>query len=507
MIKRIADLWENNPLKLILWLAVILRLVSAIFSKGFGMHDDHFLVIEAAQSWVDGHDYNNWLPGSQTNAVPTGHSFFYVGIHYLILWFLKFMHVYDPQVKMFIIRLLHAGFSLVTVYYGYKITLKIANKKAARMTGLLLAVYWFMPFLSVRNLVEMVCIPFLIYGTWLILDHWYDKKAYPWFILAGIIVGLAFSIRFQTITFAFGLGLAILLKLRWKEAFWFGAAFILSCVLVQGSLDMFIWGRPFAEFGEYVRYNMENTTSYFDIPWYNYILLLAGALIPPISIFLLFGFFREWKKHLIIFLPSFVFLVFHSLYPNKQERFIFPIIPFIILLGVVGWYKFLQQTKFEEKHHRLIRGSWIFFWIMNLILLLPVSTMYSKKARVESMTYLAKYKNITSILLEDSNENFTRMVPMFYLGQWIRYYEVTNEKPVSELPDYVFNDVNFEPRFILFYETKNIQQRVDTMKKYFPDIVYETTIYPGLVDKILYWLNPINANQTIVIYRNKDLMN
>ena len=24
------------------------------------MHDDHFLVIEAAQSWVDGYDYKGW---------------------------------------------------------------------------------------------------------------------------------------------------------------------------------------------------------------------------------------------------------------------------------------------------------------------------------------------------------------------------------------------------------------------------------------------------------------
>jgi hypothetical protein len=42
--------------------AMLLRLISVIWARGFGMHDDHFLVIEAAQSWVDGSDYNNWLP-------------------------------------------------------------------------------------------------------------------------------------------------------------------------------------------------------------------------------------------------------------------------------------------------------------------------------------------------------------------------------------------------------------------------------------------------------------
>ena len=40
------------------------------------MHDDHFLVIEAAQSWVDGEDYNKWLPKNRKDGAPTGHSWF-----------------------------------------------------------------------------------------------------------------------------------------------------------------------------------------------------------------------------------------------------------------------------------------------------------------------------------------------------------------------------------------------------------------------------------------------
>jgi len=239
---QIEELWKNNPIKLIMWLTVITRLVAAIFSKGFGMHDDHFLIIEAAQSWVDGYDYNNWLPGSTTDAVPSGHSFFYVGIHYLILLFLKSIGILDPQTKMFVIRILHGAFSLITVYFGYKITIKLSDKKTAASTGLLLAVFWFMPFLSVRNLVEVVCIPILIYGIWIIVKHLDNKKAIKYYLLSGIIVGLAFSVRFQTIIFAGGIGLALLLKLRWKEAILYGLGFFFSAALVQGGIDYFIWG-------------------------------------------------------------------------------------------------------------------------------------------------------------------------------------------------------------------------------------------------------------------------
>ena len=118
----IKRLWQDKPLQLILFSGLFFRMLSVIFSKGFGMHDDHFLIIEAAQSWVDGEDYNNWLPSiDHPERQPQGHSLFYVGIIYYILCFIKWIGIDDPQGKMYLIRLIHALFSLLVIYYGYKI--------------------------------------------------------------------------------------------------------------------------------------------------------------------------------------------------------------------------------------------------------------------------------------------------------------------------------------------------------------------------------------------------
>lgn len=501
---RILELWENNPLKLILIAAAILRLLAAVFSKGFGMHDDHFLVLEPAQSWVDGYDYNRWLPGGKSDAIPSGHSFFYVGIHFLILLFFKSAGILDPQVKMFIIRLLHGAFSLLTVYVGYKIANLVTDRKTAACTGLILAVLWFIPMLSVRNLVEVVCIPFLMYGTWIVLRNFDHPKPAGAFILAGVITGLAFSVRFQTLFFAFGMGLAILLKGRWKQSLWFGAGFFLSAGLVQAGLDLFVWGKPFMELGEYVRYNIESSGSYIANAWYTYILLLLGILIPPVSLFIFFGFFRSWRKHLILFLPAFIFLLFHSLFPNKQERFILPVVPFMIIAGIAGWQQFVDERTWFARHKKVLRFSWIFFWVLNLLLVFPVTVMYSKKARVESMTYLSKYPDIKDIVIENSNRGEVQMTPIFYLGQRVYDYGVTAQSGPEKLPESAKTNPQHQPRFFLFFETQNLEQRVENMRKVFPNIEYETTIEPGLVDRILYRLNPLNRNQTIVVYRNRD---
>ncbi|MQY78241.1 MAG: hypothetical protein GH151_03475, partial [Bacteroidetes bacterium] len=74
----LTNYWNKNPLLFVLVTGAIVRLLAVFFSKGYGMHDDHFLVIEAAQSWVDDFDYNNWLPINRPDNIPTGHSFFYV---------------------------------------------------------------------------------------------------------------------------------------------------------------------------------------------------------------------------------------------------------------------------------------------------------------------------------------------------------------------------------------------------------------------------------------------
>jgi hypothetical protein len=190
------------------------------------------------------------------------------------------------------------------------------------------------------------------------------------------------------------------------------------------------------------------------------------------------------------------------MFPNKQERFILPVIPFIIILGMIGWNKFLIERKISLINKKIINICWIFFFSINFTLLSFISTMYSKKARVESMTYLSKYQNIKSLLLEDSNNSSAKMPPQYYLGQWINVYEVNRIKTIDSLKVILDNtsEINY-PEFVLFFEDKNIVRRIKDMKCTFPKLKFEKVIEPGFIDRILYKLNPINSNQTIYIFR------
>ena len=74
LLAKVKKFWNEHPLASVMIAAVVLRIIAVFFAKGYGMHDDHFCVIEIAQKWVNGsHD---WLGSGEHYR-----SLFYPGLH------------------------------------------------------------------------------------------------------------------------------------------------------------------------------------------------------------------------------------------------------------------------------------------------------------------------------------------------------------------------------------------------------------------------------------------
>jgi hypothetical protein len=297
--------------KTIFFAALLIRLIAAIFSQGYGMHDDHFLIIEASSSWSDGFDYNNWLPWSEKNrGAPEGHSFTYVGLNYIYFVCMKTLGVLDPKILMLFNRILHALFSLLILHFSYKITQRLGTQKQAITVGWLITLLWVLPFLSVRNLVEITCIPFMLWGMWLTIKNPTARN----FLLAGLLLGFAVSIRYQVGVFAVGMAAVYFFQKEFKGFIFFCLGVLLMFTLTQGLVDYLIWGKPFAEFLGYAIYNVNEGTEYIpNNNYFMYFLVLMGIFLAPLGLLIGLGFIRGWKKYLILFLPVLFFLLFHSL--------------------------------------------------------------------------------------------------------------------------------------------------------------------------------------------------
>ena len=202
--EKIKEMWKEHPLALILASSIFFRLIAVLFAKGYGMHDDHFLVLEWAKNMMEG------VKPDRSN--PAGHSLIYPGLHYLVMVLFKKLNLYKPDFLMYVFRFLHAALSMITVYYGYKTVLFRYGKKLAAEAGLLMAIFWIFPFMSVRNLIEMVCIPFIMLAAYILVKYEDQKKLLQTFY-AGLFLGLAFTFRYQTNLFIIGfVGLLLFAK-------------------------------------------------------------------------------------------------------------------------------------------------------------------------------------------------------------------------------------------------------------------------------------------------------
>lgn len=493
MLKQIRDIYSQKPLLAIIIAAFIIRLFAAFFSKGYGMHDDHFGPIQ--QPYEIMQDYSIW----EERGNPHGHSVVYPAIHYYLFLSFESAGINDPQDKMLIVRILHAAFSLLTVFFGYKIIEICFDKELAKLAGWLLALFWLMPFMSVRNLIEMVCVPFLMGGVYFSLN----KKIRNALFYAGLMFGLAFVFRYQTLLVAGGIGLVLLFEKRIADCIKLSIGILLSAFVVQGTADILAWGYPFAAFMEYFFYNSaeSNYSTYTIGPWYQYILLLFGIFIPPMSFLILFGFVKNWKKHIIIVLPLILFLAFHSYYPNKQERFILPIIPLMLIFGAAAWQNYVNTDKFWQKYKNLNKTFWIWFWTVNTALMLVFTFTYSKKSRIEPLYYLSQNENVKTVVIETGEIGRT-FQPTFYLNHNAEILQIHKKNTLADVSTELHNKGTL-PEYVIFYGKENLSERMKAIEEAFGvELIQENVSDPSLIDSILHSLNPKhNKNEISYVYR------
>ncbi|MBQ3689138.1 MAG: glycosyltransferase family 39 protein [Bacteroidales bacterium] len=516
--------FDEKPLLFCMWSAFLLRMLAVVFSQGIVFGFDHYMYVENAQKIVSGEQTFSELVFSQESKAFSvhGYSLVYLIVNTGIFYVCEIFGMFDARTKMFIIRLFHALFSLLMIYYGYRITYRLANRKAALVVGLVLSMLWFMPFVSVKSLPENLSSIFLLAAVYRFAKT--NKRTYKYGddLFVGLLAGGAVPFCYNSIIFVFGFALAIALISNKRRLLLLLAGATISVFLTEGIISMIVLKAPFYILGEYasavftgglVTHGVRN--------FYMYISLLIFMIPMPWGLLAIYGYVKSWKRTYILFFPVTFYIVISYILPYKGEQFILPIVPLFFIVCLAGWYRYTGNSRFWAARPNFHFWLSVVFFVINTPALFYSCFAYTRKAQVETMLYLSRYKNdITSIMVEDSGYSSSKSLPLFYLGKQVPIY-VLNKQDYEPDPSVYYSMIKDDentyslytekyfyhpqngniPQYVIFYGDYDIPERLSKMRQFFPQITYEKKISPSFADRIIQFINPGNRNVPLYIYK------
>ncbi len=488
---KIISFIRAHPLATVLLSALFFRLLAVLFSKGYLYSDDHFETINIVYGWLrhgalntDGHLTWRTTPSSDIARFPL-----YTLFLYGIMKVYKFFGVTSLDTIMYGIRGAHALLSLLSVYAAYGI-IKLATKSKdwALIGGLAAAIHFALPMLGVRTLIEVVGGHFWILSLYLIYKEQQHQKN-SLLVWAGIVAGLGWMIRFQLVTAIF-----IVPVLLWwqsgqiRKGIWYTIGVALM-VLTAGVVDYLLLGSFLASSFNHLRQGLTESPPYAT-NIFIYPAVIFTFFIPPLSLilFVLAGCKSFWSQHKVLVFSSLSFIVIHTLIASRQERYIYPIIPALLVIGILVIHWQITNKGYLYRHRRLFTALAGYTVAVNLILL-PIATgTYGHKGTVEPLVRIANIKQPSQVMFVTPEQG--RIFPMAYGG-----FDEIGRSYVERWEDLAALDTTDYYSITEFYicypaNSDDTATYIDSLVSRTGPLQLWLHVPPTFLDRILHGLNP-----------------
>ena len=478
--------FAERPLLAVLVVAAVLRLVAAIFSRGFLTVDDHLILVDTADRVARGipfpHDFKR--------------SILYPGSVALVMDAMRALGNRSPDVEMLVLRLMHAAGALAGVYFAFRIVERVAGRAAALLGGLLVAAFFPLPVTSVHQFEEAVCqVPLLGGCWWLLKADDADRGAKVWSFLSGAAIMTTLVLRFPALPFV----LAFAAMAVWRPAQRFHKPlFVLGLLVVfalQTASNVVVNGDPWYYFFETAGHRAGIGLGYPEGPPWKYIGTLVYIFLPPFSLLFLAAAIRGGRMFPLLGVPTLAFLVATSLVPNKQERFLLPVLPALLILGAVGISN-VRDWFARRGWSSVYNWSWAYFVVVNTLLLGIGVVSYGKKDRVAPLVQLQRRHDATGII--EAQYSYAFPVPDYYLG--------TPKPPVFvfESRAHLAADVaatrtaRAPVNYVVLYSDSADADRKRLEGALGRTLMLEQVVFPSLGDRLAHAVNPHRNHATPV---------
>ena len=384
---RVKGFPKKHPLSSIVILGLILRAITALANPGFISFDDYQSVLRLlipfqripSVAWII---ESSELRSPLTRLVlyPIPYLAFHLGLS-------------DPFWQ---IRLLYLGvgtFSCLMIVAAYKIFSQMGRASEARIAALAVATHFLLPYINTRVMFENLCMTPFFLSLYYCSRYAHQRNAKDiYFSVSSLAVaaiarpqvGVCWVVLFWIITSAKdgSRKLKDLIHLVCISA---------ASFLAIGLSDLYIRGSFHQSLKMYWEYNRAHSADYgsYPVTYYLPVLLLLG-LLPFWVTFRRTNFdFRKAYKGLGPAIGYFVvFFSIHSLVKHKEERFLYPLIPTILIL-LTPWLHCLVEQK------KILRFK--VFAGLNTILFFGIALFPAQWNTAGVIRYLALHPQYTEV--------------------------------------------------------------------------------------------------------------
>jgi hypothetical protein len=199
---------------------------------------------------------------------------------------------------------------------------------------------------------------------------------------------------------------------------------------------------------------------------------------------------KDASRGICIFLGTIVFIGFHLLFPNRQERFLLPSVPFVLLLMIRTISKRYPceasckasfeessngscNTSFEESCNTSFEESWLHKAIRLSIYLSAIYTVsYSfyipKKKYLEASQALYERGDFQNVVIDNWKGEESVWLPMHYVGKFVHPFSMTNKKSLDQLKQQITHQPLFDrkrlpapaPNYLIIWGREKAYPRV-----------------------------------------------
>lgn len=272
--------------------------------------------------------------------------------------------------------------SFSTVWFAFAWAKRASGLNAAIIAAGACSINYGLVYFAPKAFYEVFAAHVLLPGLYLgvYADQIGERKR---LFFAGLLCGLAASLRMQLIP-AIAFASIYFCYPRWRQRIPFVLAGISLPILVFGIVDKITWSYPWQSFVRYFQANLIEGRAVAEgiKPWYWYVEAVL-VLLGPAVVFLWHGARRS--SFLAVF--SLIVICSHSFIGHKEVRFLYPVLPLLIVLASIGFVEVASSMKVLARLRASPRGlvaAGLIFFVLSSSLLAWRFSRWCKTPGVES---------------------------------------------------------------------------------------------------------------------------